>query len=168
MQDHFLPCHNSSSLGNPSIDINGSYYLSAIQPNNGYFQPVGDQNVQPSVFETIDTNLLKKDAGMAIVGAVETSEMFDKNPLLSQDSFTRWMSIIENDSPGSVDELPMECSISTVNGSGATMVKDESSLQEAFSITEVSPAWAFSTEETKVYPCCSYFNSVKFLCYIFL
>lgn len=115
--DHFLPCHNSSSLGNPSIDINGSGYLSAIQPNNGYFQPVGDQNVQPSVFETIDTNLLKKDAGMAIVGAVETSEMFDKNPLLSQDSFTRWMSIIENDSPGSVDELPMECSISTVNGS---------------------------------------------------
>ncbi|RWR95208.1 calmodulin-binding transcription activator 5 isoform X2 [Cinnamomum micranthum f. kanehirae] len=148
--DHFLPCHNSSSLGNPSIDINGSGYLSAIQPNNGYFQPVGDQNVQPSVFETIDTNLLKKDAGMATVGAVETSEMFDKNPLLSQDSFTRWMSIIENDSPGSVDELPMECSISTVNGSVATMVKDESSLQEAFSITEVSPAWAFSTEETKV------------------
>lgn len=148
LQDHFLPYHNSSSLGNPSIDINGSGYLGAIQPNNGY--PVGDQNVQPSLFETIDTNLLKKDAGMATVGAVETSEMFDKNPLLSQDSFTRWMGIIENDSSGSVDELPMDCSILTVNGSGATMVKDQSPLQEAFSITEVSPAWAFSTEETKV------------------
>ena len=83
---------------------------------------------------------------MATVGAVETSEMFDKNPLLSQDSFTRWMGIIENDSSGSVDELAMD----TVNGSGATMVKDQSPLQEAFSITEVSPAWAFSTEETKV------------------
>lgn len=157
-QDRFLL---SFALGNTSITGNGSGSCGASQPNNAYFQPAGDQNVQPSLLETIDSNLPKRETGMATTGAVEISEVLHKNSLQSQDSLTRWMNIIENDSPGSLDDLPMECPISTVSGSGETMVMGQSPLQEAFSITEVSPAWAFSTEETKVYPCHSDFISVQ-------
>lgn len=146
--DHCLPHHNSSSVGNLSNRANGTTVLDAKQPNSSYLQ-LPDQNVQLSFLETIDTNFHRKDDDLPLMGTDETL-VLEKNALQSQDSFTRWIKCITNDSPYSLDELPLERAISSHDGMD-TSVMDHSPLQEqAFSITDVSPQWAMSTEETKV------------------
>lgn len=64
--------------------------------------------------------------------------------LQSQDSFGKWMNYIMTDSPGSVDDPVLEPSISS--GHHQFTVPEH-----LFSITDVSPAWAFSNEKTKVF-----------------
>ncbi|XP_047319465.1 calmodulin-binding transcription activator 5-like isoform X2 [Impatiens glandulifera] len=76
-----------------------------------------------------------------------------KTKMANQDSFGRLMSYIMVDSPTSVDGPLMESSISTGHESIASPTPDylQSSVSgEIFSITDVSPAWAFSDEETKI------------------
>ncbi|XP_073306913.1 calmodulin-binding transcription activator 5-like isoform X1 [Primulina huaijiensis] len=71
----------------------------------------------------------------------------------AQDSFGRWMANIIADSPGSADDQALEYSILTVNQpftSEAVDNQQTSSFRHIFNITEVSPAWAVSTEETKI------------------
>ncbi|ESR32661.1 hypothetical protein CICLE_v10004273mg [Citrus x clementina] len=63
--------------------------------------------------------------------------------LQSQDSFGKWMNYIMTDSPGSVDDPVLEPSISS--GHHQFTVPEH-----LFSITDVSPAWAFSNEKTKI------------------
>ncbi|KAJ4954433.1 hypothetical protein NE237_011216 [Protea cynaroides] len=73
--------------------------------------------------------------------------------LETQDSFGRWMNYIMADSPGSIDDPPIEFPISIGHGSSLSAMVDynqPSVREQIFRITEVSPAWAFSTEETKV------------------
>ncbi|XP_017409861.1 calmodulin-binding transcription activator 5 isoform X2 [Vigna angularis] len=72
--------------------------------------------------------------------------------LQSQDSFGTWMNIM-SDAPCSIDESALATSISTVREPYLSLVADNqlSSLPEqVFNLTEVSPAWASSTEKTKV------------------
>ncbi|ESW10971.1 hypothetical protein PHAVU_009G254500 [Phaseolus vulgaris] len=73
--------------------------------------------------------------------------------LQSQDSFGMWMNNIISDKPCSMDESALETSISSVHEPYSSLVADNqlSSLpDQVFNLTEVSPAWASSTEKTKV------------------
>lgn len=63
--------------------------------------------------------------------------------LQSQHSFGMWINDIISNSPGSVDDPLLESSPHELSTSPPTGL--------VFIITEVSPAWAFSTETTKVY-----------------
>ena len=73
----------------------------------------------------------------------------------NQDSFGRWMNYTMNDSPVVIDgpTLTPESLVST--GQGTVMPssgynQNSQSLQQIFSITDISPPWASSNEETKV------------------
>ncbi|KAJ4968071.1 hypothetical protein NE237_014772 [Protea cynaroides] len=73
--------------------------------------------------------------------------------LQTQDSFGQWMNYIMTDSSGSIDDPPLESPVSNGHESSlfAKIDNNQPSIgEQIFSITEVSPAWAFSTEETKV------------------
>ncbi|KAF6156963.1 hypothetical protein GIB67_039724 [Kingdonia uniflora] len=78
-------------------------------------------------------------------GSLETSQ----DCLQAQDSFGRWMNYIMTDIPVPLEELPVESSISILDESNTSIMMDN--IQDpVFAITDISPAWAFSTEETKV------------------
>ena len=86
----------------------------------------------------------------------DSSDILGKDGLQTQDSFGKWMNYIMTDTPGSLDDSNVESSISTDHESFLSPMMDH--LQspvsgQIFSITDVSPAWAFSTEETKVLSC---------------
>ncbi|EYU45508.1 hypothetical protein MIMGU_mgv1a001329mg [Erythranthe guttata] len=69
------------------------------------------------------------------------------------DSFEKWMTDIIADSPGSVDNQTLESSFSTEHQSFKSSTMDNhllSAVDQIFSITDVSPSWALSTEETKI------------------
>lgn len=73
--------------------------------------------------------------------------------LQSQDSFGRWINEVIIESPGSVIDPAIEPSISSVHNSyrDSTLYHSQTlAMEQIFNITEVSPAWALSTEKTKV------------------
>lgn len=110
--------------------------------------------------------------------------------LQSQDSFGRWINEVITDSSGSVIDPAIEPSISSVDSvhnsyCDSTLYHHQTSaMEQIFNITDVSPAWAFSTEKTKVlsststnfsqsldlsdiiYP--SYFEFIRLFFYFFL
>ncbi|XP_058094777.1 calmodulin-binding transcription activator 6-like [Magnolia sinica] len=127
--------------------VNASDVVSVKQLGDAYFQPVGDQNIHPSLFETSNG----KDFEMVTTGTDETLNLFDQNTLQTQDSFGMWMKYIVNESPGGLRDLPPVGPMSTDHASGSPATMEQSLPQEkVFSITDVSPAWASSKEETKV------------------
>lgn len=77
-------------------------------------------------------------------------DMMRKDGLSAQDSFGRWMNYIIADSPGAIDDpylspeplLTGQKSLVTPNG--------DHHESQVFHITEVSPSWALSNEDTKV------------------
>ncbi|KAL6990054.1 hypothetical protein U1Q18_015803 [Sarracenia purpurea var. burkii] len=95
----------------------------------------------------------KKDSQMGTVGTDDCLDILGQDVLQSHDSFGRWMNYIMTDSPGSVDNPNVESTIPTGHESSSSPVMDhlQSSVSEQiFSITDVSPSWAFSTEDTKI------------------
>ena len=88
------------------------------------------------------------------------------NGLQSQDSLGQWINEVITDSPGSVIDPAIEPSISSVHNSycDSTLYHHQSSVEQIFNITEVSPAWAFSTEKTKVLS----FTSTNFSHFLYL
>ncbi|KAK9288740.1 hypothetical protein L1049_017204 [Liquidambar formosana] len=87
------------------------------------------------------------------VGTGDSLDILVKDGLQTQDSFGRWMNSIMIDSPGSVDDPSFESSVSSGHDSFVSPVMDhqQSSVPEQiFSITDVSPPWAFSSEKTKI------------------
>ncbi|KAA8531287.1 hypothetical protein F0562_005996 [Nyssa sinensis] len=126
----------NSSFGNLQEPVPGSNF---IQFN------ISDSDFSQTMAGQINSNLQSKDSELVTVGT--------SDGLQTQDSFGRWVNYIMTDSPGSVDDPVLESSISTGNKSFASPLMDhrQSSFPEQiFSITEVSPAWAFSTAETKI------------------
>lgn len=136
MQNCFLPSnnlcvHESSSriAKDPSVDVrlqtSGNFQTMITQTNS---------NVQKEGFE------------LMTAGA---------DGLKPQDSFGRWVNYVVTESPDSLDNLPVESPISNGHGSSITGTMNHhhhSSVREqVFTITEISPAWALSTEETKVF-----------------
>ncbi|XP_047337232.1 calmodulin-binding transcription activator 5 [Impatiens glandulifera] len=73
--------------------------------------------------------------------------------LQTQDSFGRWINNIMTDSPEAVNNHWLESSIqSDLNSliSPASEILQSSISGQIFTITDVSPAWAFSDEDTKI------------------
>ncbi|XP_065863746.1 calmodulin-binding transcription activator 5 [Euphorbia lathyris] len=101
--------------------------------NNSHFNGQANALVQPTSFH----------ANLNVVN----------DGLESQDSFGRWIDDIISDSPGAIDNHLLESSTTSPHELSSSSVIDQ--LQstvpgEVFFITEISPAWAFSTETTKV------------------
>lgn len=89
----------------------------------------------------------------SVLGTSDSLDILGDNGLQSQDSFGRWINDIIADSPGSLDDAVLESSISSGPDSFASVGIDQhqSSFSEhAFVITDFSPAWAYSSETTKV------------------
>ncbi|KAF5175820.1 Calmodulin-binding transcription activator [Thalictrum thalictroides] len=91
----------------------------------------------------------------------------------TQDSFGRWIDGIMTVSPGSFNNLPVESTISSGHESNTSTVIDHyqfSTQQQIFSITDISPAWSFAAEETKVivvgyfHPAHSHFAETNLFC----
>lgn len=92
-------------------------------------------------------------SGLGPLGGHNSLENVATDNLQTQDSFGRWMTYIVADSPGSVDDQTLESPISTGHQSFTSPMTDNrllSALDHIFNITDVSPSWALSTEETKV------------------
>ncbi|XP_024194126.1 calmodulin-binding transcription activator 5 [Rosa chinensis] len=86
-------------------------------------------------------------------GPCDSSDILGNDGLRSQDSFGRWINQIMTNSPGSVDDSVLESSFPPSQSSFASPAMEhiQSSVPEQiFIITDVSPAWAFSNEKTKI------------------
>ncbi|CAA3031818.1 calmodulin-binding transcription activator 5 isoform X4 [Olea europaea subsp. europaea] len=91
--------------------------------------------------------------GLRSLGGCDYLDNLNEDGLQMQDSFGRWINYIITDSPGSVDDQPLESSISAGYKSLTPPTNDShgsSVLGQIFNITDVSPAWGFSNEETKI------------------
>ncbi|KAF5452276.1 hypothetical protein F2P56_027296 [Juglans regia] len=87
------------------------------------------------------------------MGSTNSSDILVHDGLQGQDSFGRWMNHILADSPGSSENTVLESSISPGHESFVSSVMDHqksSAPEQIFTITDISPAWAFSTERTKI------------------
>ncbi|KAM5568814.1 hypothetical protein ABKV19_016370 [Rosa sericea] len=86
-------------------------------------------------------------------GPCDSSDILGNDGLRSQDSFGRWINQIMTNSPGSVDDPVLGSSFPASQSSFASPAMEhiQSSVPEQiFIITDVSPAWAFSNEKTKI------------------
>ncbi|XP_048129258.1 calmodulin-binding transcription activator 5 isoform X2 [Rhodamnia argentea] len=83
---------------------------------------------------------------------VSSPGFFENDGLQSQDSFGRWMNYIMAETPDIANDAALESSISSCyfGPSSVAMNDQRSSPEIIFSITDVAPAWAFSTEKTKI------------------
>lgn len=99
----------------------------------------------------VNSDAQRRDSGM--MGTINSLDVLVKDSLHNQDSFGRWMNNILVNSPGSVDDSLLESSVSSGRDSFVHPVMDHqppSFPEQIFSITDVSPAWASSSEKTKV------------------
>ncbi|KAI6692943.1 hypothetical protein NL676_020653 [Syzygium grande] len=81
---------------------------------------------------------------------VSSPGFFGNDGLQSQDSFGKWMNYIMTETPDSAHDAALESSIPYFGLSSVAMNDLPSSPEIIFSITDVAPAWAFSTEKTKI------------------
>lgn len=93
------------------------------------------------------------DMGTVDGGNLCLSDKMAKDGLESQDSFGKWMNEIIVDSPESVNEPSFGSCVATSHGSlmsSGAVSHEGPSPGQIFCITDISPCWAFSNEETKV------------------
>ncbi|KAB1213865.1 Calmodulin-binding transcription activator 5 [Morella rubra] len=131
-----------SSFGNLTGPISRSNNIHSSFPDNIHIQALEGQ---------VNTNEPKGD--YITLGASNSLDILVDGGLQSQDSFGRWMNHIMVDSPGSVVDTVIESSISSGHESFVSSAIDHHKSfvpEQIFSITDVSPAWAFSNEKTKV------------------
>lgn len=136
-----------NSFGSLTEPVSRSNYIQFNTPDNLFLQGIEGQT---------DSSFQRKDSQLVTVGTGDSLGVLGNDGLQTQDSFGRWMNYIMTDSPGSVDDPHLESSIPIGQelSTSPMMNHSQSSVpSELFSITDVSPAWAFSTEETtKVLP----------------
>ncbi|XP_062174813.1 calmodulin-binding transcription activator 5 isoform X2 [Alnus glutinosa] len=125
-----------SSFGNLTESIARSNNTHSSFPDSVHVQTLGVQ---------VNTNMLRGNS--ITMGTHDSLDIPVNGGLESQDSFGKWMNHII------VDDEVLEPSISSCHESSVSKALDhhKSSIPEQiFSITEVSPAWAFCTEKTKI------------------
>lgn len=135
-----------NSFGSLTEPVSRSNYIQFNTPDNLFL---------PGIEGQTDSSFQRKDSQLVTVGTGDSLGVLGNDGLQTQDSFGRWMNYIMTDSPGSVDDPHLESSIPIGQepSTSPMMNHPQSSVpSELFSITDVSPAWAFSTEETKVLP----------------
>ncbi|XP_020209391.1 calmodulin-binding transcription activator 6-like, partial [Cajanus cajan] len=103
-------------------------------------------------YSFLESGNVLKDSSISPVG-INTLGTLVNEGLQSQDSFGMWMNIIP-DTPCSIDESALEAPISSsVHEPYLSLEADNqqhSLPEQVFNLTEVSPAWASSTEKTKI------------------
>ncbi|XVF66145.1 hypothetical protein PTKIN_Ptkin10aG0011700 [Pterospermum kingtungense] len=122
------------------ISLLGDLVEPVVQNNNGYRKTLEGVCHQISGGQ-VNSNVQRKD--FSATGTGESLDLFVDDGLQSQDSFGRWINNIMTESPGSVADPVLESSISSGQDSFT-------SPEQIFSINEVSPGWAYSTEKTKI------------------
>lgn len=98
-------------------------------------------------------NLQNTVPGLRSLGGRDSLDNLSQDASQMQDSFGRWINYIIADSPGSVDDQTLESSISDGYQPFNPPMNDNhgSSVSgQIFNITDVSPVWGLSNEETKV------------------
>ncbi|KAK9139203.1 hypothetical protein Scep_008884 [Stephania cephalantha] len=126
---------------------NGSLLLLKSSGPNSPFAQSTSQIINNGSFD-----MQNKEVGVNTGENCEMSSLMHDS-LHTQDSFGRWMTSIMVDSPSQLDNIPVQSPISTGHESTTSVLTEHhqvSSDDYFFSINDISPAWAFSTEETKV------------------
>ncbi|XWS08510.1 hypothetical protein CRYUN_Cryun40dG0008700 [Craigia yunnanensis] len=122
------------------IPLFGNLVEPVAQSNNAYFNTPEGVCYQISGGQ-VNSNMQRKDS--SAIGTAESLDLLVTDGLQSQDSFGRWMNCIMTEPPGSMGDPVIESSISSGQDSFT-------SPEQIFTITEVSPAWAYSPEKTKI------------------
>ncbi|KAK1350688.1 Calmodulin-binding transcription activator 5 [Heracleum sosnowskyi] len=101
----------------------------------------------------IDSNLQRNGHKQLTAVSGDSLDTINRNALQTQDSFGRWMTYVITDSPDSVLTGDQNLESSLSNGQETSTLGDQqqsSFSEQIFSITDVSPASALTTEETKI------------------
>ncbi|MQM03550.1 hypothetical protein Taro_036330, partial [Colocasia esculenta] len=136
------------SGGEHPVSMNAPHGFVAInQPLEGYLQPAEvNQNAMPQISTSMDAKFQGTDFQMV-------SKMPDacvNGALQSQLSFGQWDYFVDN-SPGSLNDLQLDCQVSNVQELKAVAEADQPySPEQLFNIADISPAWSYSNENTKV------------------
>ncbi|KAG1338762.1 Calmodulin-binding transcription activator CBT [Cocos nucifera] len=150
--DSFLPSHGVirgvPSSGHPTdvIDCNGVTVVNHI--NCGYFQAAKDPENGSPLFKTMNPTSQVADLKLDAVHSCASPDILTGDVFLAQNSFGRW-NCINDDSLGSLDDQ-LETSSSGDKSNAFTAMNQSSTPEQIFSIIDISPGWAYSTEETKV------------------
>ncbi|KAG6731648.1 hypothetical protein I3842_01G139700 [Carya illinoinensis] len=131
-----------SSFGNLTQTIARSNNIHSNFPDEVHIQALDGQ---------VNTNKPRRDS--ITLGTNNSLDILVNDGPQGQDSFGSWMNQIMADSPGSLESAVLDSSISSHQETFVSSVMDhhESSIPEQiFTITDVSPEWAFSTEKTKI------------------
>uniref|UniRef100_A0A7N0TKA0 CG-1 domain-containing protein n=1 Tax=Kalanchoe fedtschenkoi TaxID=63787 RepID=A0A7N0TKA0_KALFE len=142
-QEGFLLLNNISSEINPYLG-----YGSHNPGRSGANVKVLDEASFLSISGQLNTHLSGKN-----YVPVNSSSLIPKESLQNQDSFGRWMNDIIVDSPRSDENSMLEqslCPSQAPSGSFALRQSQSSFPDQIFTITDISPGWAFSTENTKI------------------
>ncbi|OAY83213.1 Calmodulin-binding transcription activator 5 [Ananas comosus] len=141
---------------------NGSFFMphntSCITDNDGagndqtigsYFQAMKDQESQSQLLNSTKSESQTEDRTSNAITGTSTPDNITNDVFLSQNSLGRWNYL--NDDINLLDDLQLEPLRSEANKLATCTLMDQSSNQQPiFNITDVSPGWAYSTEETKV------------------
>ncbi|KAG5632613.1 hypothetical protein H5410_004330 [Solanum commersonii] len=131
----------SSSMSRAPIASLESFVGQVAESDAVNFNPSNDMSFRSGDGQ-MTSNFQKKESGVMTVGAGDSFDSLNKDGLQTQDSFGRWINYFISDSTGSADELMTPESSVTIDQSYV--------MQQTFNITEISPSWALSSEETKI------------------
>ncbi|XP_040959182.1 calmodulin-binding transcription activator 5 isoform X3 [Gossypium hirsutum] len=131
-----ISAYNSS----PDISLLDNLVDPVAQSNNAYLNTPGGVCYQTPGTE-VNSTVQREDS--SAIGMGKPLDLLINNGLESQDSFGKWINCTVTASPRSMGDPVPESSSSSGQDS-------LTSPGEIFSITVVSPAWAYSTEKTKI------------------
>ncbi|KAF9619990.1 hypothetical protein IFM89_010606, partial [Coptis chinensis] len=134
----------TSCLRNQIKLMAGNGSLDSELPTCSYSEETGDE---------MNSYAKEKHFEMLTAGMDESSYMVGNDGSQIQDSCGRWAKNMKTESPSSIDDLLAQSPVSTGQGSSTStnLHHHLPPLQEQlFSVTDISPSWGFSTEETKV------------------
>ncbi|XP_075653924.1 calmodulin-binding transcription activator 5 isoform X2 [Castanea sativa] len=139
-------------VSNSSAEVSSfSNLTEAIARSDNIYSSFPDSIYDQAMKGQLNANVPRRDS--ITMATNDSLDILVNDGLQSQDSFGRWINQIIAGSPGSVDDSVLESSISSGHGSFISSMTDHSQSsvpEQIFSITDVSPAWAFSTEKTKI------------------
>ncbi|XP_024962176.1 calmodulin-binding transcription activator 6-like isoform X1 [Cynara cardunculus var. scolymus] len=151
---------NDTSLQNNSTfvhklltdDQSATFRPGTVGEGNTYDLSFSNMNIQRTGIR--EHSNLQMDPKLVNV-STDSLDTLGKDGMENEDSFGRWMNYTMTDSPVVIDgpTLTPERLVSTGQGTvrpPSGYNQQSHSLQQIFSITDISPSWASSNEETKI------------------
>lgn len=139
-----LPAYNELEQISGLVNYTESFTKSSNDdfsiPNGAFNQTMGSQ---------LYTDMIKKDpTAVEIFGSLD---ILENGGIQSQDSLCRWMNYLITDPLISTDDHVLDSSVSSDNHVVPSPASHQSHFPEQiFTITDISPAWAYSTQKTKI------------------